>query len=40
MSFRKIAPVKKAHKCTPAPKPAPRKREPKKPDLKRPVGHK
>ncbi|MGW7252983.1 hypothetical protein [Streptomyces sp. NPDC054834] len=41
MSFHKIAPVKKTRKCAPAPKPAAkRKPAPKKPQFKRPVGHK
>ncbi|MER7839626.1 hypothetical protein ABTY98_28000 [Streptomyces sp. NPDC096040] len=37
LSFHKIAPVKKAEK--PAPKPAPKQKTPKKPQPKRPVGH-
>lgn len=37
MSFHKIVPVKKADK--PAPKPAAKKKDCKKPQPKRPVGH-
>lgn len=38
MSFHKIVPVKETRKPAPAPKP--RKREPKKHQSKRPIGHK
>ena len=37
MSFHKIVPVKKADK--PAPKPVAQKKDRKKPQVKRPVGH-
>ena len=40
MSFRKIAPVKKTRNPAPAQVAAHKKHAPKKPRVKRPVGHK